>query len=78
MYQERELWKIPLKKDRFTTSVCRYLNASEDEAINGIKNLNEKLKEALDKNKKLSEEVAAYEVKDMVDQGDKIGEYNYS
>ncbi len=62
------------KKDRFTTSVCRYLNASEDEAINGIKNLNEKLKEVLDKNKKLSEEVAAYEVKDMVDQGEKIGD----
>lgn len=62
------------KKDRFTTSVCRYLNASEDEAINGIKNLNQKLKETLDKNKKLSEEVATYEVKDMVDQGEKIGD----
>lgn len=61
-------------KDRFTTSVCRYLNSSEDEAINGIKNMNENLKAALDKNKKLSEEVASYQVKDMVEQGEKIGD----
>lgn len=61
------------KKDRFTTSVCRYLNASEDEAINGIKNMNERLKEALDKNKKLSEEVAVYEVKTMIEDGEQIG-----
>lgn len=60
------------KKDSFTTSVCRFLNASEEEAINGIKNLNDKLKETLDKNKKLSEEVAAYEVKDMISQGEKL------
>lgn len=60
------------KKDSFTTSVCRFLNASEEEAINGIKNLNDKLKETLDKNKKLSEEVAAYEVKDMISKGEKI------
>lgn len=60
------------KKDSFTTSVCRFLNASEEEAINGIKNLNDKLKETLDRNKKLSEEVAAYEVKDMISQGEKL------
>ncbi len=60
------------RKDKFTTRVCRYLNASEDEAINGIKNMNENLKAALDKNKKLSEEVAAYEVKDMVEKGEKV------
>lgn len=62
------------KKDRFTTSICRYLNCSEDEAINGIKNLNDKLKEALDKNKKLSEDVATYQVKEMIELGDKIGD----
>ncbi len=60
------------RKDKFTTRLCRYLNASEDEAINGIKNMNENLKAALDKNKKLSEEVAAYEVKDMVEKGEKV------
>ncbi|MEG0308548.1 MAG: DHHA1 domain-containing protein [Clostridium sp.] len=62
------------KKDRFTTSVCRYLNSSEDEAINGIKNLNEKLKEALDKNKKITEEVAIYQVKEMIELGEKLGD----
>jgi len=61
-------------KDRFTTNVCRYLNSSEDEAVNGIKNMNENLKAALDKNRKLSEEVASYQVKDMVEQGEKIGD----
>lgn len=62
------------KKDKFTTTVCRYLNASDEEAINGIKNLNEKLKEALDKNKKLSEDVASYQVKEMIDLGQKLGD----
>lgn len=61
------------KKDRFTTTVCRFLNSSEDEAINGIKNLNDKLKEALDKNKKLSEDVAAYQVKEMIELGQRLG-----
>ena len=62
------------KKDDFTNKVCRYLNASEDEAVNGIKNLSEKLKDALDKNRKLSEEVADYEVKTMIETGEKINE----
>ena len=61
------------KKDRFATSICRFLNGSEEEALNGIKNLNDKLKEALDKNKKLSEEVAVYQVKEMVELGEKVG-----
>ncbi len=61
------------KKDRFTTSICRFLNGNEDEALNGIKNLNDRLKEALAQNKKLSEEVAEYQVKEMVELGEKIG-----
>ena len=60
------------RKDRFTQGICKYLNSSEDEAINGIKNLDNKLKENMDKNKKLSEEIAKYEVKEMIDMGEKI------
>lgn len=61
------------KKDKFASEICRFLNGSEEEAVNGIKNLNEKVKELADKNRKLSEEVAEYEVKAMIENGIKAG-----
>lgn len=61
-------------KDMFTSNICKYLNASEDEAIDGIKDLNQKLKESLNKNRQISEELANYQVKEMIELGEKIGE----
>lgn len=55
-----------LKKDRFAKEICRYLNSSEEDAINGIKSLNNKLKEALEEKKSLEEVVTDYERKEMI------------
>ncbi len=62
-------------KDSFTREICRYLNSNEEEAINGIKNINEQLKNALEMNKKLIIDISNYESKEMVDQAEVVGEY---
>lgn len=61
------------KKDEFTKIICKYLNANEDEAIGGIKILNDNLKTTIEQNKKLSEELTQYQVKEMIQLGEKIG-----
>lgn len=66
--------KDSLKKDNFSRDICKYLSSNEEEAINGIKNLNNNLKEALDNNKKLSLEIAEYHIKEMIEKGIKVGE----
>jgi len=55
------------KKDEFQNSICKYLNCNENEAINGIKNLNESLREANENNKKLNILLAKYQVKEIID-----------
>ena len=60
-------------KDLFTSNICKYLKSSEDEAIKGIKYLNEYLKETQDKYKKIIEELAVFQVKEMIEQGEKLG-----
>lgn len=60
------------KKDRILGEITKYLNGSEEEAVNGIRNLNEKFKEAVEKNHKYAEEISAYEMKDMLSMGETI------
>ena len=60
-------------KDRFVRNMCKYLNSNEEEAIEGIKSLNEKLKQTLDKNRKITEELSNYQVKEMIEFAEKIG-----
>lgn len=62
-----------LKRDVFLTKICRYLSCSEEDAINGIINLNEKVEDSLSKKRKLEEIVAKYQVKEMVENAKKIG-----
>ncbi|MPQ44227.1 alanyl-tRNA editing protein [Clostridium tarantellae] len=63
-------------KDIFTNKVCRYLNSNELEVINGIKNINDKLKEANEQNKKLREELSKYQIDEMIDNSDKLNNIN--
>jgi alanyl-tRNA synthetase len=65
-----------LKKDKILTEICRYLSSNEVEAIKCIKNLNEQLKATLDENKRMSDEIASYETKDMIENAEKIGDYS--
>lgn len=60
-------------KDKFVRDMCKYLNSNEDEAIEGIRSLNDKLKETLDKNRKITEELSNYQVKEMIEDGEKVG-----
>lgn len=61
-----------LKKDNFANIICKYLNCNEDEVINGIKNLNTSLKDALDENKKIKNQLATYEIKELINEADTI------
>lgn len=60
------------KKDDFATEICRFLNCNELEVTNAINNLTTQLKETLDENKKLTEKVGSYEVKEMLENAEKI------
>ena len=60
------------KKDEFQNSICKYLNCSENEAINGIKNLNENLREANENNKNLNILLAKYQVKEILENATKV------
>jgi alanyl-tRNA synthetase len=60
------------RKDEFQTSICRYLSCNENEAINGIKNLNESLREANENNKSLNILLAKYQVKEIIENADQV------
>lgn len=63
------------KKDEFQNSICKYLNCNENEAVNGIKNLNNNLKEANEINKSLNITLANYQVKELIDNSETVGEF---
>jgi alanyl-tRNA synthetase len=65
-----------LKNDTILTEICRYLSSNEVEAIKCIKNLNQQLKATLDENKRMSDEIASYETKAMIENAEKIGNYS--
>lgn len=51
-----------LKTDKYLNEVCRYLSTNEVEVLNRVKNLNKEVKTISDKNKKLNDDMAIYEV----------------
>lgn len=55
-----------LQRDSYLTDICRYLSSNEEESINSIKKLKEKLEESINFNRKLEEAVANYEIQDMI------------
>ena len=63
-----------LKNDRYLTEICRYLSSTEKEAISGIKSLHNKLEEIMYTNKKLEEKISKYQIEEMIEEADRIGE----
>ncbi|MBC6002766.1 alanyl-tRNA editing protein AlaX-L [Paeniclostridium sp. NSJ-45] len=63
-----------IEKDRYLNEICRYLSCSDKEAIKGIQSLNDKLNEVIYKNKKIEDKISNYQVKEMTDSADKLGE----
>lgn len=55
-----------INRDRNLSKICKYLSCNDDDSIKGIENINNKLSESIKENKKLKEEIADYEVKDMI------------
>ena len=61
-----------LEKDRQISQICKYLKCSDIDAINGIKNLSERLQEVQSINKKIEEEIAKYHVKEKIENAEII------
>lgn len=55
-----------LKTDKYLNEVCRYLSTNEVEVLNRVKNLNKEVKTISDKNKKLNDDMAIYEVNSLI------------
>ena len=56
-----------LHKADFTKDICKYLNSGEKDVINSIKNLNEKVIESNAARIKAEEEIAKYQMKEMLE-----------
>ena len=61
-----------LSKDEFAREICKYLSSNEKEAINSIKNIHEKLSEALSSKLKVEQDIAKYEMKEMLEGAENI------
>ena len=65
-----------MDRDNCLSEICRYLKCGDKDTINGIKNLHNNLEDILKYNKKIENEIATYQVKEMIDLGEKIGNVN--
>ncbi len=63
-----------LRRDRYLTDICKYLSCSDEEAIKGINNLNDKLEMIMDNNKRLEDEVIRYEINDIIGNSIKLND----
>ena len=61
-----------LKRDLILNDICKYLKSGEEEVIKGIANINDKVQEISNENKKLEAIVSDYEIKDMINKSTKI------
>lgn len=61
-----------LKRDLVFIDVCREFSSTEDEIMNSLVGIQEKLEDTLYKNKKLEEEVASYEINRLINESEII------
>ncbi len=62
-----------LRKYKFTSKICRYLNCNEEEALIRIDNLSSDYSSLLSENKSLKVQIADFEVANLLNTCDKIG-----
>lgn len=65
-----------LKRDNYLNKICKLLSSNEEDAYKGIENLNNKLNELNKENRKLEEVISNYEVKEMIEEGEKVNNIN--
>ncbi|MBU5337233.1 alanyl-tRNA editing protein [Intestinibacter bartlettii] len=58
-----------INRDKNLSKICKYLSCSDEDSLKGIENINNKLTDSINENKKLKEEIAQYELKDMISSG---------
>lgn len=63
-----------LKRDKYLNKICKYLSSNEEDAIKGIENLNDKVNKLNKENKRLEDIISNYEVKEMIENSQKIEE----
>ena len=61
-----------LKRDNYLNKICKLLSSNEEDAYKGIEKLNNKLNEVNKENKRLEEIISNYEVKEMIEEAEKI------
>lgn len=62
------------KKDRFSETICRYLNSNEEDSIKAIKNLDADLKALKEENKNFQLQLQDYQVKEILQESGKIND----
>ena len=63
-----------MNRDKNLNDICRYLKCGDQDAINGIKNLHNHLEEIIKYSKKIENEIALYQVKELINLGQKLGD----
>jgi len=63
-----------LRRDVYLSNICKYLKLKEDEALNGIVNLNDKIDELKNTIKKLENTVSKYQLEEIINKGYKIND----
>ena len=61
-----------LKRDNYLNKICKLLSSNEEDAYKGIEKLNNKLNEVNKENKRLGEIISNYEIKEMIEEAEKI------
>lgn len=63
-----------LKRDLILNDICKSLKCGEDEVIKSITNINDRIQEKIDENRKLEEIVSNYEIDNMIKEAKTIND----
>ena len=63
-----------LRRDAYLSDICKYLKSKEDEALNGVVNLNNKIDELKNTIKKLENTVLKYQLEEILNNAYKIND----
>ena len=63
-----------LRRDAYLSDICKYLKSKEDEALNGVVNLNNKIDELKNTIKKLENTVLKYQLEEIINNAYKIND----
>ena len=65
-----------IKRDNYLNKICKTLSSDEEGAYKSIENLNNELNELNKENRRLEDIISNYEIKEMIDNAEKINDIN--